>query len=428
MKNLKLELFTAKQKLTMEQYEIANILERFIQRYDEISEKELVKSLSDSLTPYIYDPDAKTICEAVKTEVESKPLVYDLKDLYKQVERQNQGMLYRQALTVILETINANDDEARTERIINELALYDWIPQIKGFLYNFSKNPIEQQNLRNSGKIDSVYTIVEKTKDGFLTFLGDRWFMIDEKEAKQIALDEIVKDDAKKQTLRILEQSLKFGEIEKEQITFRIDEGLSLAISTKSGDLLINGEKADKETTLENVFNSPLVPYLKRDYYVMLAAVKENLNKFVELDIALRVTNIVQPFLEYYALNYKDKMYLYVKDQRVGSSLYEYNSVNELIHDVQKNLDADLTHFYENKLSKELQYLRKLEDKEQSIQKKIEEVNESIDLLKADEKLLESDEQLKNAFDNLLIYKHQLIKNKNLITNQKTASKKKMAV
>jgi hypothetical protein len=26
---------------------------------------------------------------------------------------------------------------------------------------------------------------------------------------------------------------------------------------------------ADKETTLESLFNSPLIPYLKRDYYLL---------------------------------------------------------------------------------------------------------------------------------------------------------------
>jgi len=186
---------------------------------------------------------------------------------------------------------------------------------------------------------------------------------------------------------------MKLSTIENDKVTFKIDENVQLSLSTKNDkSMFINEEKLDSETTLENVFNSPIIPYLKRDYFMLINTLKENLNNLVELDIALKVTNILNPYLEAYAFNYKDKMYLYNKDIRTGSSFYAYESVNELINDIKKDLDYDLTHFFENKLSKELKQLKTLEDKEKSIELKIKDINEAIDELKNESSLLESDQ------------------------------------
>ena len=157
---------------------------------------------------------------------------------------------------------------------------------------------------------------------------------------------------------------------------------------------------------------------------MLLNTLKENLNNMVELDVALRVHNILNPQLEAYAFNYKDKMYLYSKDIRTGSSFYQYESVNELIMDIKKELDYDLTPFFENKLSKEMKKLRTLEDKEKVLEKKIKDVQESIDELLTEKELLENDKNLKLTFDNLLLYKHQLNKKINELKNYKTQYKK----
>jgi hypothetical protein len=112
----------------------------------------------------------------------------------------------------------------------------------------------------------------------------------------------------------------------------------------------LNEEKLDKETTLETLFNSPIIPYLKKDYYNLLEATVNNLNKFVDLDIAIKVSNILNPFTESVAFNYKDKMYIYSNDNRTGSRFYAYENASELIMDVNKDLDYDLTHFFEKNL------------------------------------------------------------------------------
>ena len=151
-----------------------------------MSEKEAVYSLTENLRQYSFDKDVKLFIEAINGEVQSNSLVYDLKDLYKKVERQNLGVLYRQPLVTLLNIINKTTDDARMEAILGELGIYDYVPEIKRFLLEMTTNPIERQNLKNSGKAEKIYTIVEKIDDGHLAYVGDRWFMISENEIKQV--------------------------------------------------------------------------------------------------------------------------------------------------------------------------------------------------------------------------------------------------
>ena len=165
---------------------------------------------------------------------------------------------------------------------------------------------------------------------------------------------------------------------------------------------------------------------MKKDYYVIINTVKENLDKFVELDIALKNSNILNPYLECFAFNYKDKNYLYSLDKRTGSSFFEYESVNQLLQDVQRELDVDLSKFYENKLSVETKHMKKLEEREQEIDMQIRDVNESIQELKDVESLMNENDELKLAFDNLLIHKHNLTKQLNNVKSQRLEARKKM--
>jgi len=427
MKNLKLELFNFKNRLTFDQTDISSLVEGFIINYDNMSEKEIVKGVNEKLLKYTYDTDVKMFLEGLDSEMKSYPLVYELKDLYKRVERENQGMLYRQPLQTILEIINKDNDDSRMESILNELRMYDWVPEIKRFVFNLTKSPLERQNMANSGKGEKIFTIVEKVENGYMAFLSDRWFLIDEKEVKQVLAEDYINDEDKIREIRILEQCMKLSSIEDDKVTFKIDENVMVSLSTKNDkSLFINEEKLDPETTLENVFNSPIIPYLKRDYFMLINTLKENLNNLVELDIALKVTNILNPYLESYVFNYKDKMYKYDKDIRTGSSFYAYESVNELVNDIKKDLDFDLTHFFENKLSKEMKQLKTLEDKEKSIELKIKDLNEAIDELKNEHELMEKDKDLKLTFDNFLVHRHNLYKELNKTKDQKIQFKKSL--
>jgi hypothetical protein len=427
MKNWKYDLFNFKQGLTLDQLEISSVVEKHIYNFDKLSEKELVESLKYHLASYSYDNDVHKLFESMEEEIAERPLLYDLKDLYKKVEKRNYGMLYREPLSKILDIISKDSDQARMEAIINDLQLFDWVNEIKAFIVNLTTNPMDRKNLTSNGaKGSKVYTIVESVDGGHVAFIGDRWFMLTEKEIKQCVLSDVIKDKDTLNTLKILEKAMSFADYENGTINFKIDENLSLAIGLNNKKLYINGEVADKETTLEDIFNSPIIPYMKKNLYETIKTVSENLDKNIELDVANKVTSLSKPLTEIFAFNYKDKMYLYSIDKRTGSSFFEYDSVNKLIEDVQREMGYELSHFFENKLSKELRQYKRLEDKEIEIELKIKEVNESLDELKQDEKLMNESAELKTAFDNLLIYKHNLIKNLNDIKNEKVQERKKI--
>jgi len=427
MKNLKMELFNFKQKLVFEQAEISSIVESFLLNYDNFSEKEIQKALNERLLPYTYDTDVKALLETVDQEIQSFNLMYELKDLYKRVEKINLGELYRQPLSVILEITQLPDDQSRLSAILNELKIYEWVSEIKKFIWNLTQSPMDRQNMISPGKADKIYTLVEKLENGHIAFVSDRWFLIDDKGIKQVLMEDYVKDENRIRELRIMEQALTLGEVNKDKFSIKIDENIVLSLSTKNDkNLYINEEKLDVETTLESIFASPIIPYLKKDYFLITNTVKENLNKILELDIALKLHNLLQPTLECYVFNYQNKMYLYSKDTRTGSAFFEYESVTELINDIRKDLDFDVTYFFENKLSKELKKIKTLEDKEKIIESKIKDATNAIDELKYEKELLESDKDLKLLFNNLLIHRQDLYKELNETKNEKTQFKKSL--
>jgi len=425
MKNLKYDLFNFKRDLPIEDYELNVIVERYINDYDKFSEKELVGSLKETLSSFAWDTKVKKLVESLEDEIKSEPLNYNLKDLYKKIERKNYGQMYRPALNSILNIINMQDNDTKMTSILNELVIHDWIAEVKLFLNGYMNNPIQRQNLVNSGKASKVFTLVEKTDDGNLVFMKDRWFLISEDEVKQTLLENHVKDIEKIREFRILEKVMTIGDIKEDMISFRLDENLVLSISTKSDkDVFLNEEKLDKETTLENLFNSKIIPWLKKDYYVLSTTAAQNIDKFVDLDIALKLENVLHPCLECYVINYKDKMYMYNNDTRTGSAFYEYNSANDLINDVQRELDYDLTKFLDNKLSKEMKHLRTLEDKEMEIKEAIKEIDEGLKLLTDNEKLVNEDVNLKKVFNDLLISKHELYENLKIVKDDKVKAKR----
>ena len=426
MKNWKFDLFNFRNSLTLDQLEISSVVEKHLHQFDKMSERELTESLKQNLTPFSYDKDVQKLFEGLDEELESRPLVYDLKDLYKKVERKNYGMLYRDPLQKILDTISKDTDDARMESIVNDLALYDWVPEIKVFVSSVMTNPTQKQNFNSNGATASkVFSVVETVEGGHVAFVGDRWFLLKEGTVQQCILFDQIKDEEKLRTLEALEQGMKLSSFDKETIKFRIDENLEIGIGMDKR-IFLNGEEIDKESTLEDLFNSPLVPFMKKNYYHVIEKVASNLDKIVELDVATKITSMKRPMTETFAFNYKDKMYIYNIDKRTGSSLFEYESVNQLIQDVQREMEYDVTPFFENKLSKELKHFRKLEDKEQSVELKLKEVNESIDALKEVEELMNESPELKSAFDNLLVHKHNLTKNLQDIKNEKVADRRKL--
>lgn len=402
MKNLKLELFNFKKELSLEQEEITVIVEGHMNACNESSEKAVIISLNERLKPYTYDKSVKSLLESLNDDMKSNELLYELKNLYNVLNTRNGGELYRQPINVLLQTINLESDQDRMSKVLNELAVYDWVPEIKLFVHNLTKSPEQRTNLLSGGKGESVFTIVEQVEDGHIALVKDSWFLLSEEVIEKTLLENHIKDEQDLRSLRTLETAMKYANIVDDRINFRVSEYLTIGLSVeKKGGLFINDDEMDGETTLESLFNSPIVPIVNKNFYPVLVEVSQNLDKFVELDVVKRVNNLINPYLECFAFNYKNTTFLYRCDERYGNSFFKYESVIELVNEVRNELNYDLTYFYENKLSKELVVKRKLEDKEREVSLKLEDVNFNIDKLKGSIKMMGESEVLNTALNNL---------------------------
>ena len=410
MKNLKKELFDFKKNLTFEQDDISKIVEAHFAACDNQSENTIIQSLTRRLNPYTYDAEVKGLLESLSEEIINFELLYNLKDLYKMVERRNLGgTLYRQPLNTLLQIINLNTDDDRMSKILNELAIYDWVPEIKVFMYNLTKNPEQKANLLNGGSAETVFTIVESVEDGHVAFVKDSWFLLKEDSIEKTVLDNNIKDETKLRLLGTLQTALQYAEISEDRIDFKISENLVIGISTKEpGTTFINEEKTNKETTLENLFQSPIIPIVNRNFYPLIMEVANNLDKFVELDVVKKVSNLANPFVDMYAMNYKENIYIYRCDSRYGNSFFKYESAMEAINDVRNEMNYDLTYFYEDKLSDEVKVKKQLEDKEREIQLNIEDIDKNIDKVEANLKMMGESEVLSKALDTLILKKKDM--------------------
>jgi hypothetical protein len=409
MKDLKLELFNFRKKLSVDQDEVSVIIESHINACKDMSEKSVINSLNEKLKIYTFDKGIKRFLESLNNDLNEYKLIYELKHLYNVLNSKNQGELYRQPINVLLQTINLESDQDRMSKILNELAVYDWVPEVKLFVVNLTKNPSQRQNLLSGGKSETVYSLVEKVEDGYLCHIRDSWFLLTESNIEKTLLESHVQDNNRLRSIRTLETGLKFATITDDRITFRISENLAVGLSvSKKGLIYINDDEMNSETTLESLFQSPIIPIVNKNFYPIILETQNNLSKFVELDVVRKVTNLINPFLEVFAFNYKKCNYLYRCDERFGSSFYRFESAIELVNETKNELNYDLTFFFENKLSKEIVVKRKLEDKEREITLKLEDVQLNIDKVRNSIKYIGESQVLSTALDNLNKRKKQL--------------------
>jgi hypothetical protein len=402
MKNLKLELFNFKKNLSIEQEEISAIVEGHMNACNEASEKGIIISLNERLKPYTYDKDVKELLESLNDDMKSFELLYELKNLYNVLNTKNGGELYRQPINVLLQTINLESDQDRMSKVLNELAVYDWVPEIKLFVHNLTKSPEKKNNLLSGGKGESIYTIVESVEDGHIALVRDSWFLLSENVIEKTLLENHIKEENDLKSMRLLETAMKYASVTEDRVNFRISEYLTIGLSVaKKGKIYINDDEMNTETTLESLFNSPIVPIVNKNFYPILLEVSQNLDKFVELDVVKRVNNLINPYLECFAFNYKNATFLYRCDERYGNSFFRYESALELVNEVRNELNYDLTYFYENKLGKELIVKRKLEDKEREVTLKLEDVSFNIDKLKGSIEMIGESDVLATALKNL---------------------------
>jgi len=402
MKNLKLELFNFKKNLSLDQEEVSVIVESHMTACNDLSEKAIVTSLNERLKPYTYDKSVKSLLENLNDDMKNYELLYELKNLYNVLNSRNQGELYRQPINVLLQTINLESDQDRMSKILNELAVYDWVPEVKLFVHNLTKSPEQKTNLLSGGKGESICTIVEQVEDGHIALVKDSWFLLTENSIEKTLLENNIKDEQELRSLRMLETGMKYASVSEDKVNFRISEYLTIGLSVnKKGLVYINDEELNEETTLESLFSSPIIPIVNKNFYPILLEVSKNLDKFVELDVVKRVNNLINPYLEVFAFNYKNNIFIYRTDERYGNSFFKYESAMELINEVRNELNYDLTYFFENKISKELISKRKLEDKEREITLKLEDVNFNIDKVKGSIKMIGESNVLVTALKNL---------------------------
>jgi hypothetical protein len=402
MKNLKLELFNFRKNLSLDQEEVSTIVEGHMNACNEHSEKTIINSLNEKLKAYTYDKSVKSLLESLNDDMSNYELLYELKNLYNVLNTKNQGEIYRQPINVLLQTINLENDQDRMSKVLNELAIYDWVPEIKLFVHNLTTTPEKRSNLLSGGKGESVYSLVESVEDGHIALIRDSWFLLTENSIEKTLVETHVKAEEELRSLRTLETAMKYATISEDRVNFRISEYLTLGLSVaKKGGIFINDDELNEDTTLESLFSSPIVPIVNKNFYPVLLEVSQNLDKFVELDVVKRIGNLINPCLECYAFNYKNNTYLYRCDERYGNSFFKYESALELVNEVRNELNYDLTYFYENKLSKELVVKRKLEDKEREITLKLEDVNFNIEKIKGSIQLIGESEVLTTALKNL---------------------------
>jgi hypothetical protein len=402
MKNIKLELFNFRKNLSIDQEEVSMIIESYIDLCNEVSEKQIITSLNERLRSFTFDKEIKSFLESLNVDMKEYQLLYELKHLYNVLNSKNQGELYRQPINVLLQTINLESDQDRLSKVLNELAIYDWVPEIKMFVHNLTKSPEQKANLLSGGKGESIYTIVEQVEDGYLCLVKDSWFLLSENNIEKTLLETHVTDSDKLKVLRTLETAMRFSSISADRVDFRVSENLTVGLSVaEKGVMFINDDELNKETTLESLFSSPIIPIVNKNFYPIILETSNNLDKFVELDVVKRVSNLVNPYLEVFAFNYKNATFLYRCDERYGNSFFKYDSAIELVNEVRNELNYDLTYFFENKLDEELVVKKKLEDKEREITLKLEDVKFNISKVKTSIEYIGESNVLTVALENL---------------------------
>lgn len=421
MKNLKLELFNFRKGLNYDQDDISSIVESHTKALGSVSEKQVILSLNEKLKVYTYDRSVLRLLESLNDDLSNHNLLYELKHLYNVINSKNQGELYRQPINVLLETINLESDQDRMSKILNELAIYDWVPEIKLFVHNLSKSPEQRTNLLSGGNSESVYTIVEQVEGGYIALINESWFLLEENSVEKTLLENWIQNEEDLRILRNIELGLKYSLVGEDRINFRISENLTVGLSVANEGLIyINDDKMNKETTLETLFQSPIIPIVNKNFYPILLETQKNIDKFVELDVVKRVYNLISPHLECYVFNYKNGSYVYRCDNRYGNSFYKYESAIEVVNEIKNELNCDLTYFFENKLDKELVKKRKLEDKEREITLKLEDVNLNLSKIENSIKMTKGSKILNEAKLNL--EKRKNILNKELLAVKEVKS------
>jgi hypothetical protein len=409
MKSLKNNMYEFRKGLSLEQSDIATIITEHIKLADSYSDKEIYGSLNNHLGKFKFYENVNTFLNEVDGELSSKPLIYNLKDLYSKLKRKDQQWLYESACNAILECIQQRSDEDK-HRILEDLKMHEWIPEIHQFLFEIASTPQAKSNfMAKGGKIEDVYSLVLQVKEGYLTYVAGSWFLLNKENGiKQTLKESHITDEVQLKKLSLLEDAIKFATFNEDKIVFQLAEGLNISFNTSNKKITMNESETDKGTTLESLFNSPVVPLLAKGFYPILVETFNHLDKFMVLNTVKKVTNILNTTYECYVFNFEGKISQYRVDKRLGASYYTYENAMPLIENVIHELGADLTFFYENQLSEETKAKISLENKEKAVTEKLNDVEQGILAIKESGESLKDNKALESLYNTLLGRKHKL--------------------
>jgi hypothetical protein len=425
MKSIKLNLFEYRKTLTPEQSDVVAIISEHIDLCDRYSETEIYNNLEATLESYKYYENVSKFLENLETELNTDPILYSLKDLYAKINRKGDTFLYEPALKTIIECINEENTEARSMRIINDLKMYEWISEIRGFLHTLSTTPQEKQNFDGSGaKIEDVNSLAVQIEEGFLTYIAKKWVLLNDDGISFTTLEKHINNEKDLHKLRLLEQAVDKSVITNDSIEFRLADELSIKFDLNTKEIKLNDSTLETETTIESIFNSPVIPFYGKAFYPILIEAYNNLDKFVHIDIVKHVYNVINPTFECYVFKFKNKIAQYRIDKNMGESFYEFDNAMPLIENVAHDLGADLTFFYEEMLPDEVAKLNDLTNAEKQITEKIEQVDNAILLIKYEDESIRESNEVKTLLNSLLLQKHKLSTELKEIKNSTTKLKK----
>lgn len=337
---------------------IDNSLNRIIEYYIEnlsnnvLSENQIINLIKINKNDYKYSDNINKIFESIYNEAEENKLIYDLSDLYHSLNKTHDRHYYSSVLNKILEIINTDSSDYRKVLIANDLAIWNFIPEVRSFLLKYTDNPYKQEEiLSDLGLSEEIITIYQKINEGDLIYIKNSWFLITEEKVKKIPfITDIVKDQHLLNKLTLLEKSIQLSKIKENILSIEIDEDIILSISLDENKSLFINKEISK-ANLNIIFESPLIPENKKDLYSIFESVSLYYEQFVKYDKCIKIYNAIRE-KEGYAFIHNKFNYLYEYNKLSNNGiLYEYKDINKLIENVKIHYGINLSTFFNSNIS-----------------------------------------------------------------------------
>jgi hypothetical protein len=390
MQELKIKLFNFRKELDLEENEIYELVSAHLQIADVHSNLTIVRSINETLKTYTYNEKVRELLENLSQMIETDPVYYNLEDICKVLETRD-SILHKPIIDDIRKIMDIKESVERKSAILAILPEYNWITEVQNFLNYYSQKPlITSKNVSDPGsRIEEIFGYVEKVEGGSIFFTEGQWFFIKENSIELGDPINHFEDPNKLNQIFRLQEAARIGTVEEGRITFNILENFNLTLDKHAG-MLLNGEVADTETTLESVYQSGLIPIVNAGLLSIIKEASANMKKFMNIDIARKVYNIGNPLSEAIIFNYNEKMYVFFRNESFGNDLYVQDSAVDLYDEMKGKFGADVYEFLQDKFPVEIQEKKKLEKEEIFLTEQVSEIDENISRLEETQMLGEN--------------------------------------